>query len=185
MKKNRTFEEKKRKQQRAEEQEEVEAATFKRSKNNNAMVYVGNLSPETSVYELKCRFEGFGSISRAKIADNSGHAIVTFRAKEFAEAAIRAALDPQGIIIRNKRVLVSWANDSLPPWKMGIEVSKLSNDALSKKMPSKIPHGREGRGDNRTASSVAATSAAGLRGGNTTADTVRHTREVVSYDDLL
>jgi RNA recognition motif-containing protein len=182
MEKNKGFEEKKRKHQRAEDDDE--AAIFKRSKNNNAMVYVGNLSPETSVYELKCRFEGFGSISRAKIADKSGHGFVTFRSKEFAEAAIRAAIDPHGIIIRNKRVLVSWANDSLPPWKMGIEVSKLSKDVLSKKVPYKIPHGREGRGGNRAAVLAAATAAAGLRRGNTSADTVRHDREVVSYDDL-
>lgn len=142
------------------------------------------LCSETSVYELKCRFEGFGSISRAKIADKSGHGFVTFRAKESAEAAIRAALDPHGIIIRNKRVLVSWVNDSLPPWKMGNEVSKLSKDVLSKKVPYKIPHGREGRSGNREAVLAAATAAAGLRRGITIADTVRHVREVVSYDDL-
>lgn len=182
MEKNSAFEERKRKHQRAEEEDE--AVTFKRNKNNNAMVYVGNLCPETSVYELKCRFEGFGSISRAKIADKAGNGFVTFRAKDSAEAAIGAALDPHGIIIRNKRVLVSWVNDSLPPWKMGIEVSKLSKDVLSKKVPSKIPHGREGRGGNREAVLAAATAAAGLRRGNTSADTVRHVREVVSYDDL-
>lgn len=182
MEKNRAFEAKKRKHQRAEEEDEADRS--KRSKNNNAMVYVDNLGSETSVYELKCRFEGFGSISRAKIADKSGHGFVTFRAKESAEAAIRAALDPHGIIIRNKRVLVSWVNDSLPPWKMGNEVSKLSKDVLSKKVPYKIPHGREGRSGNREAVLAAATAAAGLRRGITIADTVRHVREVVSYDDL-
>jgi len=185
MERDRSFNEKKKRKLQGAEEKEDEAATFKRSKSNNAMVYVGNLCPETSVYELKCRFERFGSISRAKIVDKSGHAFVTFRSKESAEAAIRAALDSHGIIIRNKRLLVSWANDSLPPWKMGTEVSKLSKDVLSRKVPSKIPHGREGRGGNRAVVLAAATAAAGLVRGNTSADAILHGREVVSYDDLL
>eukprot|EP01018_Ginkgo_biloba_P018093 Gb_16046 [translate_table: standard] len=152
---------------------------------HNSMVFVGDLNPETTVSELKSRFEGFGSISRVKIADESGYGFVTFRARESAESAIRAAVDPYGIEIRNKRVLVSWANDPLPQWKIGIGVSKLNQDVLSKELPSKVPHGREGRGGNRaTVLAAAAAAAAGIRERNNK-DAVYKGREVVAYDDLL
>ena len=70
-----------------------------------ALVVTG-LPTECSVLDLKSRFEIYGSISRIRIVDRDGLAYVMYRAKDSAEAAIAASLDPSfGITIDSKKVL--------------------------------------------------------------------------------
>lgn len=67
---------------------------------------VSGLPAECSVLDLKSRFEIYGSISRIRIVDRDGLAYVMYRAKDSAEAAIAASLDPSfGITIDSKKVL--------------------------------------------------------------------------------
>lgn len=68
-----------------------------------ALVIMG-LPLNSSVLDLKSRFEIYGSISRIRI-DRDGVGYVTYRSKDSAEAAIAASLDASfGITIESKRV---------------------------------------------------------------------------------
>ena len=68
---------------------------------------------------------------------------------------------------------------------MGTKVSKLCKYLLSKKVPSKIPHGCEGRGGSRDVVLVVASNVVVLRTINTTINIIPHGREVVYYNNLL
>ena len=87
----------------AEEPEEAELdkPTFKPPP--SALVIMG-LPPNSSVLDLKSRFEIYGSISRIRIdRDAIGH--VAYRTADAAQAAVDAALDSSfGITLHSKKV---------------------------------------------------------------------------------
>jgi hypothetical protein len=66
---------------------------------------VTGLPRDCSVLDVKSRFEIYGSISRIRI-DRDGSAYIMYRAKDSAQAAFAAALDPSfAITVDSQKVL--------------------------------------------------------------------------------
>lgn len=85
---------------------------------STAAVVITGLSPESSVLDLKSRFEIYGSISRTRM-DSGGIAYITFRSKDSAESAISASLDPSfGITLNSNTVIFSISHFFFYPIKI-------------------------------------------------------------------
>ncbi|KAK4261184.1 hypothetical protein QN277_004219 [Acacia crassicarpa] len=144
-------------------------------------VVVMGLPLDCSVLDLKSRFEIYGAISRIRI-DRDGVGYITYRIKEYADAAIAAALDPSfGITISSKRVQVLWATDPLAMWREGVGNSNKDKGSRSKLVRAEIPLSRHGRG-NKLASAI-------VNPKNNEPSSSRGVpfpaREIVVYDDIL
>ncbi|KAI9111771.1 hypothetical protein K1719_017461 [Acacia pycnantha] len=141
-----------------------------------AVVVVG-LPLDCSVLDVKSRFEIYGAISRIRI-DRGGVGYITYRIKEYADAAIAAALDPSfGISISSKRVQVLWATDPLAMWREGVGNSNKEKGSRSKLVRADIPLSRHGRG-NKLASAI-------VNPKNNEPSSPFRAREIVAYDDIL
>ncbi|XP_002520149.2 uncharacterized protein At1g27050 [Ricinus communis] len=146
-------------------------------------VVVMGLPTNCSVLDLKSRFEIYGEISRTRI--DRDVALITFRTRDSAEAAIAAALDTSfGITIGSKRVQVLWATDPLAQWREGVGVGgNKESGSSSKLLRSEIPLSRHGRG-NKLASAIV-----NPKSSNSDASSVLDVpfkgREIVAYDDIL
>ncbi|ERN01288.1 hypothetical protein AMTRI_Chr03g147000 [Amborella trichopoda] len=138
----------------------------------SSLVIVCCLPSDCTIMELKSRFESFGSIARARIDSDCGTAQITYRLRDSAEAAIANSKDPFGISIRNKKIQVSWADDPLPRWKVGVGLSS-HKDRQSKLLRPETPLSRHGKLANR------------LGAVNRESNSSFKDREVVAYDDLL
>ncbi|KAF9623813.1 hypothetical protein IFM89_005398 [Coptis chinensis] len=136
-----------------------------------SMVLVHNLSNHCSVLNLKRMFEMYGCVSRIRI--DSGVGYVNFRAKESADAAIAASVDP-GIIVDDVKVNVSWANDSFPQWREGVALS-IKERLSSKLVQPEVPLSRHGRGNKLGSGTVSPNKP----------DISYKGRDIVAYDDLF
>ncbi|KAL4639333.1 hypothetical protein ACB092_03G210300 [Castanea dentata] len=152
-----------------------------------ALVVTG-LPAECSVLDLKSRFEIYGSISRIRIVDRDGLAYVMYRAKDSAEAAIAASLDPSfGITIDSRKLQVVWATDPLVQWREGVGVGANKDNASSsssKLLRAEVPLSRHGRG-NKLASAVVNPRSNNNEGSSSVLDVPFRGREIVAYDDIL
>ncbi|KAI4314221.1 hypothetical protein L6164_027154 [Bauhinia variegata] len=149
----------------------------------SAVVVMG-LPLDCSVLDLKSRFEIYGAISRIRI-DGDGVGYITFRAKESADGAIAAALDPSfGITVNSKKVQMLWATDPLAVWREGIGNNKDKGSTMSKLVRAEVPLSRHGRG-NKLASAVVNSKTREGSLGSLTLDTPFRGREIIAYDDIL
>ncbi|CAI7874507.1 unnamed protein product [Closterium sp. NIES-54] len=84
-------------------------------------VFVGDLDPATSAAELSEAFSRFGAVVHARMVELQSYGFVGFKHRAEAEAAIAAGEDGRStIVVRGRRVRVSWAHGSLPEWKKGV-----------------------------------------------------------------
>ncbi|KAK9935222.1 hypothetical protein M0R45_022332 [Rubus argutus] len=172
----------------AEEPEEAELdkPTFKPPP-PPALVIMG-LPPDSSVLDLKSRFEIYGSISRIRIdRDAIGH--VAYRTADAAQAAVDAALDSSfGITLHSKKLQVLWATDPLAQWRKGVAVNDdnrdSSNGSSSKLLRAEMPLRRHGRG-NKLASAIVNPRGAAETSSSSVLDVPSRAREIVAYDDIL
>ncbi|KAK6922073.1 RNA recognition motif domain [Dillenia turbinata] len=145
-------------------------------------VVVTGISPDTSVLDLKSRFEIYGSISRLRI-DRDGVGYITFRSRESAADAVNAAVDPSvGIALDSQRLQVFWANDALPKWREAVKVS--SNEdckSSSKLLRAEVPLSRHGRNNKLSPKSNNDKN----NGNGSKVDVPFKGRAIVAYDDIL
>ncbi|CAI5525855.1 unnamed protein product [Closterium sp. Naga37s-1] len=84
-------------------------------------VFVGDLDPATSAAKLSEAFSRFGAVVHARMVELQSYGFVGFKHRAEAEAAIAAGEDGRStIVVRGRRVRVSWAHGSLPEWKKGV-----------------------------------------------------------------
>ncbi|OWM75991.1 uncharacterized protein At1g27050 [Punica granatum] len=149
-----------------------------------AVVAMG-LPPNCSVLDLKSRFEIYGPISRIRI-DRDEVGYITFRSKDSAVAAIAASLDPSfGISIDSKPVQVSWANDPLAQWGVGVGINRgigSRSSSSSKLLKAEVPLSKYGRA-NKLASTIVNPQAS--TSSDSTLEVPFRGREIVAYDDIL
>ncbi|XP_052173303.1 uncharacterized protein At1g27050 [Diospyros lotus] len=156
------------------------------SSKSPATVVVTGLPPDSSLLDIRSRFQIYGCISRTSIR-HTGVAYITFRSKDSAMAAVAASLDPSfGITLHSKPLSVTWATDPVPQWREGVlhkdgsNYSSLSASS-SKLVRAEVPLSRHGRG-NKLGSAIVNprnnSSVAGL-------DVPSKGREIVAYDDIL
>ncbi|XXG44436.1 hypothetical protein AAC387_Pa01g4242 [Persea americana] len=148
----------------------------------SSLVVVTGLSPGCTVLDLKSRFQMFGSISRLRIDTAGSFGYLTFRSHDSAQAAVAAALDPStGITVGSQKVGVSWANDPLPQWRLGVGATSGKDHLLSssKLLRPEIPLSRHGR-DNKKLSPGAKSTPS-----KSGPELPFKGREIIAYDDLL
>nr|XP_011463114.1 PREDICTED: uncharacterized protein At1g27050 [Fragaria vesca subsp. vesca] len=172
-----------------EEPELLDKPTFKPPP-PPALVVLG-LPPDSSVLDLKSRFEIYGPISRIRIdRDSIGH--VAFRTADAAQAAVDAALDSAfGITLHSKKLQVLWATDPLAQWRKGVAVDEANRDSSnetssssSKLLRAGMPLRRHGRG-NKLASAIVNPRGAAEASESSVLEVPSRAREIVAYDDIL
>ncbi|KAM5567098.1 uncharacterized protein ABKV19_015291 [Rosa sericea] len=172
-----------------EEAAELDKPTFKPPP-PPALVVTG-LPPDSSVLDLKSRFEIYGPISRIRIdRDAVGH--VAFRTADAAQAAVDAALDSSfGITLHSKKLQVLWATDPLAQWRKGVAVDDANRDSSnetssssssSKLLRAGMPLRSHGRG-NKLASAIV--NPRGAAAESSESSVPSRAREIVAYDDIL
>ncbi|KAL6186895.1 hypothetical protein ACLB2K_043014 [Fragaria x ananassa] len=173
----------------AEEPELLDKPTFKPPP-PPALVVLG-LPPDSSVLDLKSRFEIYGPISRIRIdRDYVGH--VAFRTADAAQAAVDAALDSSfGITLHSKKLQVLWATDPLAQWRKGVAVDEANRDSSnetssssSKLLRAGMPLRRHGRG-NKLVSAIVNPRGAAEASESSVLEVLSRAREIVAYDDIL
>ncbi|XP_061990808.1 uncharacterized protein At1g27050 [Rosa rugosa] len=170
------------------EEAELDKPTFKPPP-PPALVVMG-LPPDSSVLDLKSRFEIYGPISRIRIdRDAVGH--VAFRTADAAQAAVDAALDPSfGITLHSKKLQVLWATDPLAQWRKGVAVDDANRDSSnettssSKLLRAGMPLRSHGRG-NKLASAIVNPRGAPESSESSVLEVPSRAREIVAYDDIL
>ncbi|KAF6164323.1 hypothetical protein GIB67_029206 [Kingdonia uniflora] len=141
----------------------------KPTKPTSAMVEVTNLTHNCSVLNLKSRFEIYGCVSRLRVDRGIGY--ITFRSKNSAESAIIDSSNPfLGIFVDDRKVQVSWPNNSIPQWIEGIRLS-------SKLLRPEIPLSKRGRGNKLGGTAPVSP--------KNVFDMPLKGREIIAYDDLL
>ncbi|KAL5719662.1 hypothetical protein ACHQM5_012414 [Ranunculus cassubicifolius] len=148
---------------------------IKSTRQTTSMVLVNGLCQNCSVLNLKSCLEIYGDISRIRI-DNG-----IVMSKEFAEAAIDASLDPDiGISVDDQKVVLSWAEESLPQWREGVRLSVKERLSSSKLLQPEIPLSKHGRGKKLVGSSNDT-----ILPRNGRLDNSYKPRDIIAYDDLF